>query len=809
MHMVQQIERQNKIKASKPGNEKEEAVKDFELALYSRELSLAGRKEVLTGKAKFGIFGAGKEVAQIAMSKVFNKGDWHSGYYRDQTIAFAKGIASFEEFLFQLYADARIEKEPHSKGRQMNNHFQTRYIDENGNFKKQMDFYNSASDLAPTAGQMPKSLGLALASKFYRKDSALDKENNFSENGNEICFATIGDASCAEGMFWETLNAAGVLNIPLCISVWDDGYGISVPTHLQINKGSISATIKSFESEKDFEGISIYEAKGWDYKSLVETYKLATEKIRKTHKPALIHIKEITQPQGHSTSGSHERYKSQERLQWEKENDCILKMKQWLIEKKYSTADEIDDLEVSIKKHIREVKIKVYKEFLEPQREKLNELISIVNAFIQKSAQANAIKSVLDKVSKLKAIYKSDIAETAFEILKLVKDENIPEKQNLIKFKNDFYNFWKKDYQSDLINETATSALKVKEVKAAYSEASEKLNGYQILNKAFDIYLNNYPKMVAFGEDVGNIGDVNQGFAGMQEKYGENRVFDAGIRESTIIGQGIGLAMRGFKPIAEIQYFDYLPYALAPLTDDLATLSYRSAGGQFAPLIVRTRGHRLEGIWHTGSHLGLVLSSMRGVHICVPRNMVQAAGMYKTLLESNDCALVIESLNGYRLKETLPDNIGEFSVPLGKSEVLMQGSDITLVSYGSTLRIAQQAAELLAKHQISVELIDVQTLLPFDLDGTILKSLEKTNKLAIVDEDVPGGGSGFILQQILDVQNGYHHLDAKPVILSAVENRGAFGSDGDYFCKPNKEDIFEALYTTMHEYNPNKYKMFF
>jgi len=790
---------------------KKQILNDYLLAWKSREVSLLGRKEVLSGKAKFGIFGAGKEVAQLAMAHAFKKGDWRSGYYRDQTFTFATGIGTISEFFAQLYADPRPEHDPHSMGRQMNSHWANRLIDENGEFISQTDQYNNAADMAPTASQMARAVGLGLASKLYRNTPELADWTDFSKNGNEVCFATIGDASCAEGIFWEAMNAMAVQQLPICVSVWDDGYGISVPTKFQIAKGSISEVLSGLRSsENEDNGIDIYIGYGWDYSGLINLYQQAIQKIRKTHRPALIHIKEVTQPQGHSTSGSHQRYKSEERLKWEKEMDCLVKMKEWIIENDLASEQELSDIEKEARTFVRETKQEVYSNFQEPIKKMVNELILIGNEIVKQSPLAGDIIKLLTELSGNKDPMRRDVFETANAILRLTHNEfGNGARVKLISWKDDNLKEHHQLYNSFLYNETSTSALKVNEVKAVYSDQSESLNGFQILNKNFDANFAKYPNLFAFGEDVGKIGGVNQTMSGMQEKYGINRVFDTGIREATIVGQAIGMAFRGLRPMAEIQYLDYLIYGLQPLTDDLASLHFRTGGRQIAPAIIRTRGHRLEGIWHTGSPLGMMLSTLRGMHICVPRNMVQAAGMYNTLLQANDPAIVIECLNGYRLKEKMPDNLNDFTVPLGIPEILNEGTDITLVTYGSLVRIAEVAVNELAKVGISVELIDVQTLLPFDINNIILNSAQKTNRLVLLDEDVPGGGTGFMMQQLIDKKDLYWQLDSKPIAISAKAHRGAYGSDGDYFGKPSKDEIFEKVYEIMNEFDPSQFPIFY
>jgi len=790
---------------------KKTVLADYQQAVESREVSMQGRRIVLSGKAKFGIFGAGKEIAQIAMAKVFQLGDWRSGYYRDQTFAFAKKMVTYQQYFAQLYSDPRKEKDPHSMGRQMNAHFANKLVDESGNFLPQTNQYNTAADLAPTASQMPRSIGLALASKLYKSNTLLEDWTDFSKQGNEVCFATIGDASCAEGLFWESLNAAAVQQIPLCISIWDDGYGISVPAEYQIAKSNISELIAGFKGETyEAQGIDIYIGYGWDYSGLINLYKIAVEKIRATQRPALIHIKEITQPQGHSTSGSHERYKSEERLMWERRHDCNVKFRQWILDNNIADEDELIGIEKEAKALIKHVSTLAYKEYLEPIIEQQTQLIACVKEIASTSTHKISLLQEASELEKIKDPARKDIIASSNKVLRTIRGEKTTSaKAALIGWKHELLAKHKKTYNTYLYNKKSTSALKVPVVKPVYAEEPEQLNGYQVLNKFFDISFSKYNNLVAFGEDVGKIGGVNQSMVGLQKKYGEHRIFDTGIREATIIGQAIGLSMRGIKPIAEIQYLDYLLYGLQTLSDDLASLHYRSAGIQFAPAIIRTRGHRLEGIWHTGSPIGVLLHALRGIHVCVPRNMVQAAGMYNTLLQSNDPGLVIERLNAYRLKEAVPQNLGNYTVPLGVPEILQKGEDITLVSYGSTLPIAEQAISQLTEVGISVELIDIQTLLPFDVDKIIVESVKKTNRLALVDEDVPGGATGYMLQQLIDEQKIYWHLDSPPVTIPAKAHRPPFGSDGDYFTKPNPEQIFEVLYEMMNEAEPLRYPVFY
>lgn len=781
---------------------------DYKLANESRQASLLGRKEVLTGKAKFGIFGDGKELAQIAMAKVFANGDFRSGYYRDQTFMMAAGLLTLKEFFAQLYAHTDVNAEPSSAGRSMNGHFGTRLLNEDGSWKSQTKHKNSSSDISPTGGQMPRLLGLAYASKLYRQNPALHEFQDFSILGNEVAFGTIGNASTSEGHFFEAINAAGVLQVPMAISVWDDGYGISVGAEYQTTKQNISEILKGFQRDDSGQGYEIFRVNGWDYASLCETYEAAINVCRKEHVPVLIHVQEMTQPQGHSTSGSHERYKSKDRLNWETEFDCIKKMREWMLETAIADAEELDKIEDEAKKFARESQKAAWAEFNAPIKATLSEAISLMekcqeelpNLSLQKNI--NALKTAIDPS------FKDVITETR-KVLRALRNIKSSSKNDLLFWYVEQQEINEDRFNSFLFNQTKSSALEVKEIAPEFADEPKWVDGREVLNACFDAAFSRDARIVAFGEDVGKIGDVNQGFAGLQEKYGENRITDTGIREATIMGQGIGLALRGLRPIAEIQYLDYLLYGLQTLSDDLASLSYRTKGGQKAPLIIRTRGHRLEGIWHSGSPISMILGALRGIHVLVPRNMTQAAGMYNTMLQSDEPALIIECLNGYRIKENLPTNIGEFTVPLGKPELLSTGKDVTIVTYGSCCRIAQEAISQLNDLDISVELIDVQTLLPFDLNHSIVESLKKTNRILFLDEDVPGGASAYLMQQVLEVQNGYFHLDGKPRTLSAKPHRPAYGSDGDYFSKPSVEDVVETVYEMMHEANPSKYPAIF
>jgi pyruvate/2-oxoglutarate/acetoin dehydrogenase E1 component/TPP-dependent pyruvate/acetoin dehydrogenase alpha subunit len=784
-------------------------IDDYRIGYESRQASLIGRREVLTGKAKFGIFGDGKEVAQLAMAKAFKAGDWRAGYYRDQTFMFATGMSNLKEFFAQLYAHPDIEKDPASGGRQMNCHYATRFVNADGSWVNQAETMNCSSDISTTGGHMPRLLGLAYASKLYRQNKELEYLKQFSVGGNEVAFGSIGNGSTSEGLFFETFNAAGVLQVPMAISVWDDAYAISVPAKLQTTKEDISEILKGFQREEGTNGYEIFKVRGWDYIALCETYERAINICREQHVPVLIHVVEMTQPQGHSTSGSHERYKSKERLAWEDEHDCLLKMREWMISSAITTEAELEELETEAKKYVREC-----------QREAASELGDIIKVEVEETARlidnlaytVAAKEEVTEIAAALRSSYdagRKDTVGSVRKALRLTVHETATERQVLVNWLKTETIKNKERYDSKLFSETPQSPLNVPVVPVIYNEDARLLDGREILNACFDANFERDKSIVAFGEDVGAIGDVNQGFAGLQSKYGDLRITDTGIRETTIIGQGMGLAMRGLRPIAEIQYLDYLIYAMTVLCDDIASLSYRTKGGQKAPLIIRTRGHRLEGIWHSGSPMGMIVNSMRGFHLCVPRNMTQAAGLYNTLLRGDEPAIVIESLNGYRLKEKLPENVGEFTVPLGKAEILKEGGDITVVSYGSTLRIVQEAAVELDKMGIHIEIIDPQTLYPFDIDNVCGTSLKKTSKLLVIDEDVPGAASAYIVQKIIETENGYYSLDAQPRTLTAKEHRPPYGSDGDYFSKPSVDDVIEAVYAMMSEANPAKYPAIF
>lgn len=774
---------------------RQEVLQDYRIACLSREASLLGRKEVLTGKAKFGIFGDGKEVPQLAMAKFFQPGDFYSGYYRDQTFAFATGAATVKEFFAQLYADPDTAHDPHSAGRQMNSHFATAMVDENGEVLDLVNRKNLTSGMAPTASQMPRSVGLALASKLFRQSPSLQPFTQLSNKGSEVCFATIGDASTSEGHFWETMNAAAVQQIPLAVFVWDDGYGISVPKKYQTTKGSISDALKGFQKKDGTNGIEIYKVKAWDYAGMCEVFEAGIEKIRSTHTPALFHVEEVTQPQGHSTSGSHERYKTTERLQWEREWDCIKKMKEWIIENNLAVEDELNQVEREAKEFVRSERNAAWAAYELPIQAQVKEVTAAVRQSAISSAKNEEVEKLLAELEGNREPNRRDVMSTLFKCISVagLAQTSANELYKRLQSENSLL------YNSHLYHEGAGSAMRVAEIKAVYDADTVTLNGYEILNRYFDQLFSNHPKVVAFGEDLGFIGDVNQGFAGLQAKHGEQRIFDTGIRELTIMGQGVGLAMRGLRPIAEIQYLDYLVYGLQPLTDDVATLQFRTAGRQSAPLIVRSRGHRLEGIWHSGSPMGMIINSLRGMYVCVPRNMVQAAGMYNTLLQSNEPGLVIECLNGYRLKEKLPANLSTFTVPMGVPEVIRQGTDITIVSYGSILRIIDEAANQLERLGISCEIIDVQTLLPFDVKLVILESLKKTNRIVFIDEDVPGGAAGYMFNKVMEEQGGYKYLDVAPRTITGKAHRPGYGSDGDYFSKPNAEEIITVLQEMMKE----------
>ena len=765
-------------------------LKDYQVACESRETSLLGRREVLTGKAKFGIFGDGKEIAQVAAAKFFMPGDFRSGYYRDQTFMFANGLATVEQFFSQLYADPNVENDPFSAGRQMNAHFATKFVNENGDWLKLAQLKNISSDIAPTAGQMPRALGLAFASKAFRKIRELNNLTNLSNNGNEVCFCTIGDASTSEGHFWETINAAGVLQVPLAVFVWDDGYGISVPKKYQTTKASISEALSGFQKKEGTNGIDIYKLKGWDYAGMCEILEPAIQKIRDTHTPAIFHVEELTQPQGHSTSGSHERYKTIERLEWEKEWDGLKQMREWLLANALANEEELSEIEANAVQFVKESKQRAWTKYFEPVKTLVTETVEKLNT-LQSNA---AVKKLADDLAALREPMRRDVMKTLAAVFDIDAASN-EIKEYYVNLKKAYAGL----YNSYLYNEGAKSALKVTPIKPVYPDDAATINGYEVLNKYFDELFATNNKVVAFGEDLGHIGDVNQGFSGLQQKFGSDRIFDTGIRELTIMGQGIGLALRGLRPIAEIQYLDYLLYGLQPLSDDVCTTHFRTAGQQSCPLIVRTRGHRLEGIWHSGSPMGMIINALRGMYVCVPRNMVQAAGMYNTLLQANDPALVIECLNGYRLKEKLPSNLMAYTVPLGIPEIVKDGTDVTIVTYGSTLRIVLEATETLDKMGMSCEVVDVQTLLPFDINHSIVECLKKTNRIVFVDEDVPGGAAAYMFNKVMEEQGGYKYLDVSPRTITGKAHRPSYGSDGDYFSKPNTEDVVAVIKEMMAE----------
>lgn len=783
---------------------KSEVIEDYKIAITSRECSLLGRREVLTGKAKFGIFGDGKEVPQLAWAKAFKNGDFRSGYYRDQTFMMAIGALTIQDFFAGLYGHPDLNAEPMSGGRQMGGHFGTHSLDAQGHWKNLTQQKNSSADISPTAGQMPRLLGLAQASKIYRHVEGIDT-TNFSVEGNEVAWGTIGNASTSEGLFFETINAAGVLQVPMVINIWDDEYGISVHAKYQTTKESISEILKGFQRDDKTKGYEILKVNGWDYPALMETYQKASEIARKEHVPVMIHVVELTQPQGHSTSGSHERYKSKERLQWETEFDCIVKMQEWMLSNNIATQDELDAIGKTIKKEVSQGKKAAWEAYLNPIKEEQQEAINLLTNLAESSSNKVFINKIVSDLTAVSTPLRKDILSATRKALRYVISENSSEKEALKNWLNQYLDTNQPKYSSHLHSASNLSAIAIKEVKATYDANAEDVDGRVVIRDNFDAIFNTYPEALIFGEDAGTIGDVNQGLEGLQEKYGELRVADVGIREATILGQGIGMAMRGLRPIAEIQYLDYILYALQIMSDDLATLHYRTNGKQKAPLIIRTRGHRLEGIWHSGSQLGGVLNLVRGIHVLVPRNMTKAAGFYNTLLKSDEPALIVECLNGYRLKEKMPNNLGDLQTPLGVVETTKEGSDITLVSYGSTLRVVEQAAKELQEVGISAQVIDIQSLLPFDINHDIVKSIAKTNRLMVIDEDVPGGASAYILNEILNTQNAYQHLDSKPLTLTAKQHRPAYGTDGDYFSKPSTEDIFEAVYNVMHEVSPEEY----
>jgi len=778
---------------------KKTVLTDYRVVNESREASLLGRKEVLSGKAKFGIFGDGKEIAQVAMAKAFKHGDFRSGYYRDQTFMFAIGELSLQEWFAGLYAHADLAAEPTSAGRQMGGHYSTQSVNADGTWKDLINKYNSSSDISPTGGQMPRLVGLALASKLFRENKGLhipDLEK-FSNKGNEIAFGTIGDASTSEGLFWESINAAGVMQIPMLLSVWDDGYGISVPKKYQTTKGDIYEALKGMQRDKKAPGYELYKVKAWDYSALCETYEKAAELCRTEHIPTLIHVEEVTQPQGHSTSGSHERYKSPERLQWEKDFDGIKKMREWILKFAIATEAELNSIEETAKEVVKDARNKAWAACLEPIKQEIAQGTALILATVEGTGHADAIAQFITELKSAKDPARKDLVIAIKKTLRLTCNENSDARTALLDFLKEYEETNRDRYDSHLYT---NEVLGVSQVQAQYDD--ESVNGHEILRDNFDAILGKYPEVVIFGEDSGKLGGVNQGLENMQKKYGEERVFDTGIREATIVGQAIGLALRGLRPIAEIQYLDYLLYAVQILSDDLATLAYRTKGTQRAPVIIRTRGHRLEGIWHSGSPMGMIINSLRGIYVCVPRNMTQAAGFYNTLLSAHEPAIVIEPLNSYRLKEKRPFNMGEFKVPLGIPEVLREGKDVTIITYGPLCRMAEQAAQQLDAVNISVEIIDVQTLLPFDINHSIVESLKKTNRVLFLDEDVKGGASAFMMQKVLEEQDGYQYLDSAPRTLTGKDHRPAYGSDGDFFSKPSVEDIYDTVYAIMNEVDP-------
>jgi 2-oxoisovalerate dehydrogenase E1 component len=793
---------------------RESILRDYRVAYQSRQASLLGRREVLTGKAKFGIFGDGKEVAQIALARAFRKGDVRSGYYRDQTLMMALGLLTVEEFFAQLYADPDVVREPCSAGRSMTAHFSTCMLEADGGFRRLVDLYNSSADVSPTGSQMPRLVGLAYASKLYRDIPGLgdlEESRRFSNHGDEIAWGTIGNASCAEGLFWEAINAVGVLQAPMVMSIWDDGYGISVPNEFQVTKGNLSEILSGFRRNPGSrQGYDLYTVQGWDYPGLCETYLNAAQIVRKEHVPAIVHVVEVTQPQGHSTSGSHERYKSRERLEWEAEFDGLVKMRQWMIEQGLANEEELAALEDEERRGVREAQQRAWDAFRAPIEEERKVVVGLLDEMAgQVKEGAEEVRKVAQDLRRQQTPGRRDFFAGIQSALVAARGAEAPAARQLLDWKRDQMPLNEERYSSNLYSASPQAALKVPVVAPVYREDSKVLNGFEVLNACFDVALQRYPNLVAMGEDVGQLGDVNQGFAGLQAKYGDLRVSDTGIREATIIGQAIGMAMRGLRPIAEIQYLDYLLYALQIMSDDLATLQYRTKGRQKAPVIVRTRGHRLEGIWHAGSPMAGILNLLRGMYVCVPRDMTRAAGFYNTLLKSDDTALVVEVLNGYRTKERLPENVGDFTVPLGVPEVIREGKDVTVVTYGACCRIALESAERLAQFGIEAEVIDVQTLLPFDLQGRIVESVKKTNRVVFFDEDVPGGGTAFMLQQVVERQGAYMWLDSEPRTITAKDHRPAYGSDGDYFSKPNREQVFEVIYELMNEANPKRFPIFY
>lgn len=793
---------------------KQQILEDYKSAVLSRETSLLGRREVLTGKAKFGIFGDGKELPQLAMARVFKNGDFRSGYYRDQTFMFAIGQLSITEFFAQLYANTNLEKEPSSGGRQMTSHFATRSLNKDGSWKNLTQQKNSSADISPTSGQMPRLLGLAQASKYYREIPAADPTQNFSITGNEIAFGTIGDASTSEGPFWESINAGGVLQIPMIVSIWDDGYGISVPAEYQRTKTDLSEMLSGFQRNDEQRGYEIIQVKAWDYPALIEAYKKAEQLARKEHIPCIVHVVECTQPQGHSTSGSHERYKSKERLDWEKEFDGIVKFKEWILnfstaEQKLATLEELDQLESEAKKEVRAAQKQAWEDYLNPLVKLKNQAIDLLNQFAKESANQSFIQPEIDQLKAKTIPSKKDVYSCIRKCIRISRGENTTAKENLKNWWTAQMKIEEDVYSSHLHSQSAWSASAVENIAPTYDAEAALEDGRIILRDNFEKIFSQNENVLIFGEDTGHIGDVNQGLEGLQAKFGKAKISDTGIREATIVGQGIGLAMRGLRPIAEIQYLDYVLYGLQLMSDDLSTVLYRTKGGQKAPVIIRTRGHRLEGIWHAGSPMGGILNLVRGMYVLVPRDLTKAAGFYNALLQTDEPAIVVESLNGYRLKEKMPNNLGEFTTPIGEVEITKTGTDVTLVTYGSTWRVVNEAVKELNQLGIDAELIDIQSLLPFDTKHDIAKSLAKTNRLVVIDEDVPGGASAFILQQILEEQNAYFHLDSQPLTITAKAHRPAYATDGDYFSKPSADDIVEQVYALMRESNPEKFPSLF
>ena len=789
----------------------DEIILDYRLAFRSRQASYIGRREVLSGKAKFGIFGDGKELPQLAIARVFNPGDFRSGYYRDQTFAFATGMATIQEFFAQLYANPDLEAEPSSGGRMMDAHFATRSLNADGTWKDLTTQPNSTGDVSPTASQMPRVVGLAYASKLYRQIPALHQFTQFSNHGNEVAFATVGNASCAEGLFWESVNAIGVLRCPAILTIYDDGYGISVANESQIAKENISELLMGFRRPPGecCDGFDIYTIKGWDYPALIETYQKAIQVARDEHMPSIVHVSELTQPQGHSTSGSHERYKSKERLDWEHEFDCIKKFREWILAQGYISSDDLERLEKEDQASVEADRKRAWEAYINPILNERSQVVGLIDQLISGSSQKTTLSEIKDRLVNIPVPYRRDIMSAIQDVLTEVRHEALPARQSLMDWKNAQEPINQDRFASYLYSQSAESALSVPEVKPIVSDKSPILYGFEVINACFDAALAREPRLIAFGEDVGRMGDVNQGMRGLQTKYGELRVADTGIREATIVGQAIGMALRGLRPIAEIQYLDYLLFALQLISDDLATLLWRTRGGQKAPLIIRTRGHRLEGVWHSGSLMAGIIHLLRGVYVLVPRNFTQAAGLYNTMLRSDDPALLVEVLNGYRQKERLPDNIGEMTIPLGVPEVIREGTDVTLVTYGACCRIALEAAGKLSSVGIETEVVDVQTLLPFDLHGIILDSLKKTGHIIFVDEDVPGGTTAYMLQEVIEKQAGYYWLDSQPRTLPGAAHRPSYGSDGDYWSKPNVETIFQAVYELMHEVSPTEYPLYY